>query len=269
MTSSKLPRVVPIRGIVTENSKTKTFVLDDCILDATPGQFVMVWIPGLDEKPFALVKREPITLTIAAVGPFTRAMHALKVGDRIGWRGPYGRGFDLDGDSETLMIGGGYGVAALYFAAAELQRRNISVTIAIGGRTAEDILLEEPLRALGVNVEIATEDGSRGVRGLVTDAARESLSHAKRIFACGPEAMLVAVTRVALARNIPAQLSTERYMKCGFGICGQCTLSGKLVCSDGPVFTAQELAQLPEFGRVYRDPCGAVHFFQGRGARRG
>ncbi len=263
-----LPRVVSIAQIILENPYTKTFILDDVIPQAMPGQFIMLWIPGIDEKPFAIVAREPLTITVAAVGPFSHALHAMNVGERVGWRGPFGRGFDLSGAGEALLMGGGYGVAALYFAASELRKQNCDVTIAIGGRTEQDLLFEERLRALGVRVELATEDGSRGTRGFVTDAAQDALTRAKRILACGPEAMLVAVMRLALAKNIPAQLSVERYMKCGFGICGQCTLSGKLVCMDGPVFTAKELSQLPEFGRVHRDASGAVRFFQGRGARR-
>lgn len=263
-----LPRVVAITQIISENPYTKTFVLDDAIPHSMPGQFIMLWIPGIDEKPFAIVTREPLTITVAAVGPFSRALHAMNVGERVGWRGPFGHCFDLNGAGEVLLLGGGYGVAALYFAASELCKQNNDVTLAMGGRAAQDLLFEERLRALGIRVELATEDGSRGVRGLVTDAAQDAQTRAKRIFACGPEAMLVAVMRLALAKNIPAQLSIERYIKCGFGICGQCTLSGKLVCIDGPVFTAKELSQLPEFGRVHRDASGAVHFFQGRGARR-
>ncbi len=263
-----LPRVISIQHIVDENEYTKTFVLGDRIPTAIPGQFVMLWIPGLDEKPFAVVERDPLTLTVAAVGPFTHALHAMHVGDRVGWRGPFGRGFDLDGDGQALLIGGGYGVAALYFAATELVKRKVPTTLAIGGRTARDVLLEERSRSLGLNVVVATEDGSRGTRGFVTEAVRDQWETKPRVFACGPEAMLVAIVREALARNLPAQVAVERYIKCGFGICGQCTLSGKLVCQDGPVMTAQELAQLPEFGRVHRDASGAVHFFQGRGARR-
>ncbi len=263
-----LPRVVRIDEIIVENAYTKTFVLDDVVPNATPGQFVMLWLPGRDEKPFALVARNPLTVTIAAVGPCTRAMHALKVGNVIGWRGPFGHGFDLHGDGEALLIGGGYGMAALGFAASELRKLEVETTVAMGGRSASDLLFEERLSALSARVIVATEDGSRGTRGFVTDAAGEILERKPRVFACGPEAMLMALVRQAIAKNIPAQLSVERYMKCGFGICGQCTLSGRLVCQDGPVFTAQELAQLPEFGRIYRDASGAVHFFQGRGARR-
>ncbi len=263
-----LPRVVKIDDVIVENRYTKTFVLHAAVPNAMPGQFVMLWLPGRDEKPFALVARDPLTVTIAAVGPCTRALHELGVGDVLGWRGPLGHGFDLAGDGEALLIGGGYGMAALAFAASELRQQNVQTTVAIGGRSAEDILFEERLSALGARVLVATEDGSRGTRGFVTDVARPILERRPRVFACGPEAMLVALMRQAIAKNIPAQLSVERYVKCGFGICGQCTLSGKLVCQDGPVFTAQALAQLLEFGRVYRDASGGVHFFQGRGARR-
>lgn len=263
-----LPRVVPIKEICTENAYTKTFVLDDAISNAQPGQFVMLWIPGLDEKPFAVVSRSPLTITVAAVGPFSRALHEMHVGDRVGWRGPFGRPFELSGEGLALLIGGGYGVAALYFAAEELRKRNVDMVVAVGGRTAQDLLYEDRLRALGVRVELATEDGSRGTKGFVTDAVCDIIETRPRILACGPEAMLVTIMREANAKNIYAQLSVERYMKCGFGICGQCTLSGKLVCLDGPVFTAKELADLPEFGRVHRDASGTVSFFQGRGARR-
>ncbi|MBI5651439.1 MAG: dihydroorotate dehydrogenase electron transfer subunit [Chloroflexi bacterium] len=263
-----LPRVVKITNIIAENPYTKTFVLDDAIPNAMPGQFIMLWLPGLDEKPFAIVARAPLTITVAAVGPFSRALHERAMGDLVGWRGAFGRGFDLNDAGENLLIGGGYGVAALYFAASELRERHAPVTVAMGGRASQDLLFENRVNALGVNVLIATEDGSRGARGFVTAALGDALTRATRILACGPEAMLVAVMKLALAKNIPAQLSVERYMKCGFGICGQCTLSGKLVCQDGPVFTATELSKLPEFGRVHRDASGAAHFFQGSGARR-
>ena len=263
-----LPRFVAITRIISENPSIKTFVLDDVIPNATPGQFVMLWLPGIDEKPFAIVAREPLTVTVAAVGPFSRALHALNVGDQVGWRGPFGHGFDTNLQGNVLLMGGGYGVAALYFAASELSKQTREITVAVGGRTAQDLIFEDRLRELGVRVELATEDGSRGTRGLVTDAAQDAFSRAEHILACGPEAMLVAIMRLALARNIPAQLSVERYVKCGFGICGQCTISGKLVCMDGPVLTAEELSHLPEFGRLHRDASGAAHFFQGHGARR-
>jgi dihydroorotate dehydrogenase electron transfer subunit len=263
-----LPRVVAITQIIAENPRIKTLILDDAVPTATPGQFVMLWIPGIEEKPFAIVARDPLTITVADVGPFSHALHSLNAGDQVGWRGPFGHGFDTNLKGNVLLMGGGYGVAALYFAARELCSQPTRITVAVGGQTTQDLIFESRLRELGVRIELATEDGTLGIRGLVTDAAQDSLTQAEHIMACGPESMLVAIMRLALTRNIPAQLSVERYIKCGFGICGQCTISGKLVCMDGPVFTADELSRLPEFGRVHRDASGAAHFFQGHGARR-
>src|SRR5574340_19386 len=135
-----LPRYVAIKEIVEENPRTKTFYLDDAVPAATPGQFVMLWIPGMDEKPFAVVQRDPLAITVAAVGPFTQALHKLRVGDSIGWRGPYGHGFEMDGEQEALLIAGGYGVAALYFAASEFAQRKVATTVAVGGRTDAEVL---------------------------------------------------------------------------------------------------------------------------------
>ncbi|HEX9074914.1 MAG TPA: dihydroorotate dehydrogenase electron transfer subunit, partial [Anaerolineae bacterium] len=170
-----LPGYAAIKQVIPENSYTKTFVLDAAIPQASPGQFVMLWIPGLDEKPFAIVARDPLTLTVAAVGPFSRALHQMQPGDHVGWRGPFGRGFDLTGTGQALLIGGGYGVAALYFAAEELYKRQVPVTLAVGGRTEQDLLFQERAQSLGIRFEMATEDGSRGTRGFVTDAVREMM----------------------------------------------------------------------------------------------
>src|SRR5512135_1732721 len=177
-----LPKFISIKQVIPENPYTKTFVLDAAIPQAIPGQFVMLWIPGLDEKPFAIVARDPLTLTIAAVGPFSRALHGMQPGDRVGWRGPFGRGFDLTGTGEALLIGGGYGVAALYFAAEELHKRRVPVTLAVGGRTAQDLLFQERAHSLGIRFEVATEDGSQGTRGFVTDAVREMIERKPRVF---------------------------------------------------------------------------------------
>ncbi len=135
-----LPGYAVIKEIIPENPYTKTFILDTAMPQAIPGQFVMLWIPGLDEKPFAIVARDPLTLTVAAVGPFSRALHRMQPGHGVGWRGPFGRGFDLTGTGQALLIGGGYGVAALDFAAAELHKRQVPVTLAVGGRTEQDLL---------------------------------------------------------------------------------------------------------------------------------
>src|SRR5512135_2492615 len=105
-----LPRFVTITRIISENPYIKTFIFDDSIPNATPGQFIMAWLPGIDEKPFAIVAREPLAITVAAVGPFSRALHAMNAGDHVGWRGPFGHGFDTNLKGNVLLMGGGYGV---------------------------------------------------------------------------------------------------------------------------------------------------------------
>jgi dihydroorotate dehydrogenase electron transfer subunit len=107
----------------------------------------------------------------------------------------------------------------------------------IGARTAADVIFIERFEVLGVNVVIATDDGSRGEPGVATDVAERLLDEASygAIYACGPEPMLEAVEVLAWRRTLPAQLSYERVMRCGFGVCGSCAREGWTVCSDGPV----------------------------------
>jgi dihydroorotate dehydrogenase electron transfer subunit len=112
----------------------------------------------------------------------------------------------------------------------------------IGAQTGTDVVFADRFTALGARVEITTDDGSLGMQGLATDAAEHLLDEARRVdhdyqalYACGPEPMLDAVERLARAHGLPAQLSYERYMRCGFGVCGSCAHHGWLVCRDGPV----------------------------------
>ena len=231
-----LPRPARIAKVVEENARVKTFVLRTS-LEAEPGQFVMVWLPGVNEKPFSLVDAAPLTLTVARVGPFTGALHRLRAGDRLWFRGPLGRGFELVGE-RLLLVGGGYGVAPLAFLARRAREAGCAVTAVIGARTGDDLLFESRLARLGCRVVAATEDGSAGVRGLAADVAAELLSQGgfDAVYACGPEAMLDRLAEVCMGRRIPCQLSREGYMRCGLGICGSCQREGLLVCRDGPVF---------------------------------
>ncbi len=237
---TSLPRVAQIVDLVEENATIRTVVLD-VHLAAEPGQFVMVWLPGVDEKPFSLVRAEPVTLTVARVGPFTTALHALEVGDRLWLRGPLGRPFTLPPaggqPGSLLLIGGGYGVAPTYFLAERALAAGWAVRVVIGARTAAEVVFAGRFRALGAGVTVTTDDGSQGWQGLATDGAARLLDEAdcQAIYACGPEPMLEAVEALARERGLPAQLSYEQYMRCGFGVCGSCARRGWLVCRDGPV----------------------------------
>jgi dihydroorotate dehydrogenase electron transfer subunit len=237
---TSLPQVARIKSAVDESPKVRTLVLD-LHLQAEPGQFVMAWRPGVDEKPLSLTQTNPVTLTVARVGPFSTAIHDLSPGDRLWIRGPLGTPFRLRDstapDGALLLIGGGYGVAPLHFLSERATAKGWKINTIIGARTEQDVVFADRFEAQGARVTVTTDDGSLGQKGLATDAAGHMLDqgHYEAIFACGPEPMLRAVEGLARERRLPAQLSFERYMRCGFGVCGSCAESGWLVCRDGPV----------------------------------
>ena len=249
-----LPRASTIRSIVRESPSVVTFELEDEI-QAVPGQFLMIWLPGVDEKPFSLTSDSPLSVTVARVGPFTECMHGLDIGDKMMWRGPFGRGFRLPERGSVLLIGGGYGVVPLHFLAQLARGRGQSVAVLIGARTKEDLLFAERFQRLDCEVRVATEDGSQGKQGLVTDLLTDAPGDLV-LCACGPEPMLAAVADWCRKAGIEGQFCLERYMKCGIGICGQCAFGDRLVCADGPVFTSSQLKEIEDFGKFKRDASG-------------
>jgi dihydroorotate dehydrogenase electron transfer subunit len=252
-----LPRTVRIRDVRNETRTIRTFILEADLPEAKPGQFIMLWLPGLDEKPMSIAYPTPLTVTVARVGAFTTELHQRSAGDLVGWRGPYGHGFSLQEDKPALLVSGGCGVGPLHFLASQAVERGIPTTVAIGARTALDLPYTDQFQAMGVEVIIATDDGSAGYKGFITDAILTTLEGPDpAIYACGPEMMLVALHRLCLERNLPGQFSVERYMKCGFGICGQCAMDDLLVCMDGPVFTVEQLEGVRDFGSVRHSATG-------------
>ncbi len=231
----RLPQAVRIAALRQETATVRRLVLD-ASWDAQPGQFAMLWLPGLDEKPFSLAGADPLTFVVAAVGPVSRALHGLQVGERVWCRGPFGRGFQPAG-RHHLLVGGGYGAAPLLFLAQRLAPAAALLHVALGARCASELLLVEEFRALGAEVCLATDDGSAGRPGLVTEVVEELLAGGRpdAIYACGPPAMLRAVRRLGEDAAVATQLAWEAYMRCGIGLCGSCWLEGQLVCRDGPV----------------------------------
>jgi dihydroorotate dehydrogenase electron transfer subunit len=254
-----LPIITRIQNIQDETRTIRTFVLDMELAEAEPGQFVMLWLPGIDEKPMSIAYPTPLTLTITRLGSFSTALHRAREGDRLGVRGPYGRGFSLHEKRPALMVAGGCGAPPLYFLAARAVEHGAPTTVALGARTALDLLYVERFRALDVDLHLATDDGSLGKKGPVTDLVDqlvEKLESPPAIYTCGPEPMLAALLHFCLRHDLPGQFSIERYMKCGFGICGQCALDGLLICQDGPVLTVDQLKGLSDFGRFRRSATG-------------
>ena len=220
-----------------ENARTIMLALD-AALEAAPGQFAMLWLPGVDEKPFSIACVDPLSFAVSRVGPFSEALHALEPGDHVWLRGPYGTGFS-ERPGRALLVGGGYGAAPLHFLARVLLDRGTKVEAALGARGAGDLLFLHRFRDLGVPVHVATEDGSSGTRGRVTGVAGPLLraGGVDILYACGPEAMLDALAALCRETGTPAELSFEAYMRCGIGICGSCEHGERLVCRDGPVFS--------------------------------
>jgi len=253
-----MPRAVRVREVVQENYRTRTYVLD-CELEARPGQYIMLWLPRLDEKPISLVSGSPLTITVADVGPFTHALSQLGPGDRLHYRGPYGKPFEATGQ-RLLLVGGGYGVGPMHFLAREALSLGLACEVVIGARNGDDVLFVERFQALGVAPVVTTDDGSQGMRGMATDGARRILDGpgADALYACGPEKMMRALGELAEARGLPCSLSVERYMKCGgLSLCGACEVNGVLVCAEGPVLDWQLLKSLPDFGRLHRGRTAA------------
>ena len=216
---------------IQENPKTVTIVLDRS-LAARPGQFCMLWLPGVDEKPFSIAGPDPLMFTVSRVGPFSDAVHALSKGDALWVRGPFGTGWST-GPGRALLVGGGYGAAPLYFLARMLREAGARVEAALGAKTSSDLLFRDRFGGLGVPVHAATEDGSAGTHG------RDS-GLFDRLYACGPEGMLAALEEQCREAHLDGELSHEAYMRCGVGICGSCEHDARLVCMDGPVFAVRD-----------------------------
>ena len=235
----QLPEAYRIAQVRIENPTMCTLILEGT-LDAVPGQFAMLWLPGLDEKPFSFSGIDPLAFTVQRVGPFTTALHGLAAGDRVWLRGPLGRGFSLC-EGPVLLVCGGCGAAPLHYLAQVARRAGRAVHAVLGARTAAGLFFQDRDAALGCTVHLATDDGSVGHRGTATDLAASLLDggiSVGAVYACGPEPMLDVAYLLARDHGLPCQLSYEAYMRCGIGVCGSCAIGGCLVCRDGPVFDA-------------------------------
>jgi dihydroorotate dehydrogenase electron transfer subunit len=246
----------PVVRVVEHGPFLKSFYFQKHF-HAEPGQFVNLWIPGVDEKPFSIsdMDGELMELSVKAVGPFSRKLMEAKVGDWLGIRGPFGKGFSLERDS--IVVGGGIGIAPLRFLRRRLEEKGLKHRVLWGLRTKADLIFPEEL---GRGAELMSEDGSVGGKGLVTERLEQMLERERPqlIYGAGPEPMLLAVLRIAEQRGIPYQLSFERYMKCGIGICGQCCMdgSGIRLCVEGPVLGPSEVAEVTDLGEPHRIASG-------------
>lgn len=206
----------------------------------------MVWIPLLDEKPFTIsyIQNGLAGISVLRCGAFTMSLHKRKVGDIIGIRGPYGKGFHLQTNLNSCVVGGGIGMASL----TTLVDRLSGATIIQGARTSSEIIYQKRFPQM----KLCTEDGTAGFKGTTVDLLSELVKkqHFHKVYSCGPEKMMYKVVELCKNHGIDCEVSLDRYMKCGFGVCGQCDCSGQRVCIDGPVFTSTELSKMEDFGKI-------------------
>ncbi len=240
----------------------------DYSLGFKPGQFVMVWIPGLDEKPYtiSLHNETGFGITIEAKGLFSKKAVSLEPGDLLGFRGPFGNGFHPLFSKNIAVVAGGCGMAPLAPLVETLEKKikaknnktdtNEKEFIFIhGARSREFILYPE---RFDTQRQICTDDGSEGHKGFVTDLLEKEILTRKKtgkkelemVYACGPEIMMYRIFALCESHGIPCQVSLERYMRCGFGVCGACVCGKQVVCKDGPVFNSKSLRTMDDFNKT-------------------
>ena len=271
------PHICTIERVVDETPTVRTLYFHDEVLaNVKPGQFTMVWIPGVNELPMSVMTSPDFPeagFTVRKRGESSTALYNLKIGDKIGVRGPYGNSFATENirvltDAKVLLIGGGTGLVPLMRYLDFLVNPAIngaSVTLLMGSKTKDEVFFEEKAKELiGRNTKLTvipvTEDGSYGEKGYVTDVLEKLLQENTydAIYTCGPELMMYKVVKLANEKGIFVQASLERMMKCGVGICGSCCVNEDLVCRDGTVFDGQYLAKNSEFGHFERTKSGIL-----------
>jgi dihydroorotate dehydrogenase electron transfer subunit len=196
-------------------------------------------------------------MTIKQIGPATNALNGLKPGDKIGIRGPYGTFFQPRG-KKILVVAGGIGIVPILPFIESNSSEDIEVYVALGAVTSSELVFDQRLQGKCNGLYLATDDGSVGYHGFVTELAKEVILREgiDEIFTCGPEIMIKKMVDFAKENNILIQASLERYMKCGLGLCDSCAIDGHHVCRDGPVFSEKVLFSLDDLGNYKRDRCG-------------
>ncbi len=258
-----------------------TFRHPEVARDARPAQFVMMKAGVSSEpplcRPFSLMTvdraADTFTVFLKAVGAGSRALADLRPGDVARCLGPLGRPFPTPAaGAESLLVAGGYGIAPFYFFGQELAARGARARVFYGGRSAGDLQIRDRFAELGVPLIASTDDGTLGHHGRVTDPLELYLDGAPgpvALYACGPDAMLHAVSGVAERRLLSAQVSLDPWMGCGIGTCLGCVVRiqradderphHRCACTEGPVFDAAEVVWAgEETSRVRRTRMSAV-----------
>ncbi len=228
--------------------------------DVSPGQFLHLWLPGradpLLRRPYTVYRTrdDGFDILFQAVGKGSSLLAGLEIGAtvRVAW--PLGKGFALPPEGATaVVVGGGVGMASLYLLIERLAKASVPTVALVGTRSSDYVLCRQEVEALGVPLRIATDDGSEGFHGFVTELAASVLDEEKpeapHVYACGPTPMMRALTDVVTSRDIPTQVALENRMACALGVCLGCVVPARTgedvsyqrVCVEGPVFDARDV----------------------------
>lgn len=252
----------------TEDAFTMQFSIEE--ICPRPGQFFMVWIPGVDEIPMSvsMIDNENAIygITVSVVGDATRQLGQFKKGDLIGIRGPFGNGYGpINSKEKSCLIGGGVGIACVHPLIKEIKEKKGDLLVINAAKDEKSLIFhsryqDDPF--LGGNYHVSTDDGSFGFKGyahqLLLHLIEEKGEKIDKIFTCGPELMMHEIFKACKDHGIQLEASLERMMRCGNGLCGLCAMDpgGLLVCKDGPIFSLGQLEKSTEFGKYTRDFTG-------------
>ena len=273
-THPPVQREVEVVGVRPVNAYVElTLAAPEIAERAEPGQFLAFAIGG--EASALLLRRSiaiagaddgVVSVVVAAHGPGSTWLAGRRQGDVVDVVGPLGRPFPPAPDgARALLVGGGYGAAALVGLAAQVRADGHEVAAVAGAASADRLCSVEQLSALADPVEVTTDDGSAGRTGRVTVAVDELLPGTGVVYACGPMAMLRAVADAATARGIPSYVAVEESMACGIGVCMTCVLpvvgeDGRTrfsrSCVEGPVFGGDRV-RFDDVGKLPHDVVGA------------
>lgn len=267
-------QTVKISRIINECEGVKTIIFNNKTLSSPkPGQFVMIWMPGVDEVPMSISVYDgngSWAITVKSIGECTQALHKLAIDEYIGVRGPLGNHFKIPSDKkkQIFLVGGGIGMAPLRYLANELKKSGQTFNIIQGAKIERDLLYMEEFYEHDrgdSEFNYCTDDGSYGEKGSAVELFEKHIKDYRQkdfnniiVYSCGPESMLYKLSQICDDHNIEFYASLERIMRCGCGLCGLCVLDpvGLLVCKDGPIFGLDDLKKIQDFGNYQRDFTG-------------
>ncbi len=252
-----MKKITDFRLIEKKEWAKSTFLLLQCdepLEEIKAGQFVQVRVDDAQHtylrRPISIhdvdYQNRTITLLVQRVGEGTNKMSDIEIGDTLNMIYPLGNGFTIPENNEgnVILVGGGIGIAPLYYLGKMLKEKGIEPQFLLGGRSKSDLIMLEEFESVG-KVYITTNDGSLGEAGFVTQHSIWKEKRFDMIYTCGPKPMMMAVTKIARENNIDCEVSLENLMACGLGACLCCvenTIEGNVcVCKEGPVMNINKL----------------------------